>query len=130
MSQTNSALQAADSFSPEALNDLIIDAIQGIKGKQIVKLDLRQLDDRPTDYFIICQGTSNTQVKAIADRVRERVKKEAQTLPSHVEGVQMARWVLMDYFSTVVHIFLPEARDFYELEDLWSDAASTEYNNL
>ena len=114
----------------QELNDLIIDAIQEIKGKNIVKLDLRQLAEAPTDFFIICEGESNTQVKAIAANIQKSIKQKLQTYPSFVEGEQSAVWVLVDYFTTVVHVFHPEKRIFYELEDLWSDAQFTEYGNI
>lgn len=117
-------------LSSEALNQLIIDSIQDIKGKDIVKLDLRNLHDAPTDFFIVCHGDSNTQVKSIADNIYKRVKLEGDTLPNHFEGQQTAQWILVDYFETVVHIFYHETRSFYELEDLWSDAIFTEYKNL
>lgn len=118
------------SLSSEQLNSLIIDSIQDIKGKNILKLDLRHLDDAPTDYFIICEGDSNIQVKAISDNVYRRLKQEGFTLPSHIEGQHNALWILLDYFSTVVHVFYRDTRQFYELEDLWSDAIFTEYQNL
>lgn len=114
----------------EELNDLIIDSIQDIKGKQIVKLDLRELEEAPADFFIICEGDSNTQVKAISDNVHRRLKQEAKTYPSHVEGEKNALWICLDYFNTVVHIFYKETRGFYELEALWSDAKFTEYDTL
>ena len=114
----------------DALNDLIIDSIQDIKGKNIVKLDLRILGDGPADYFIICEGTSSTQVKAISDNIQKRVKEELGVYPNHVEGTRNALWICMDYFNTVVHIFHPESRTFYELEDLWSDAKVTQYDSL
>lgn len=114
----------------EDLNDLIIDSIQDIKGKHIVKLDLRALDDAPTDYFIICEGESSTQVNAISSNIQKRLKEEYGTYPNHVEGKAGAKWVLVDYFNTVVHVFHPEFRSFYELEDLWSDAKSIEYKDL
>ena len=117
-------------ISIEAFNDLIVESIQDIKGKKIVKLDLRGLDATPTDFFIICQGESNTQVKSIADNIRKRVKDELGLLPSHAEGVQDGLWALMDYFNVVVHVFHPEKRAFYDLENLWSDAAFTEYASL
>ncbi len=117
-------------ISIEALNDLIIDSIQDIKGKKIVKLDLRGLGATPTDFFIICEGESNTQVKSIAENIRKRVKEETGVLPSHFEGVQDGLWALMDYFNVVVHVFRPEKRTFYDLESLWSDAAFTEYGSL
>lgn len=112
------------------LNDLIIDSIQDIKGKNILKLDLRDLDDAPTDFFIICEGESVTQVRAISQNVNKRVKEELGTRPNHVEGSQNSQWILVDYFTTVVHVFYPESRAFYELEDLWSDAKFIEYENL
>ncbi|MFM8450887.1 MAG: ribosome silencing factor [Haliscomenobacter sp.] len=115
----------------EQLNDLIIDSIQDIKGKNIVKLDLRTLGDGPSDFFIICEGTSTTQIRAISENIQKRVKEEMGIHPSHVEGVHStAQWICMDYFYTVVHIFYPEARAFYELEELWSDAKVTEYESL
>lgn len=114
----------------EELNDLIIDSIQDIKGKQIVKLDLRELEEAPADFFIICEGESNTQVKAISDNIHRRLKQEANVFPSHVEGEKNALWICLDYFNTVVHIFYKETRGFYELEALWSDAKFTEYDTL
>lgn len=108
-------------------NDLIIDCITDIKGKHIVKLDLRALDDAPADYFIICDGESNTQIRSIAENIRRRVKDESGVRPANLEGLQNAKWVCIDYFSTVVHIFHRETRLFYGLEDLWGDARLTEY---
>lgn len=118
------------SLSEEELNALIIDSIQDIKGKNIIKIDLRQLDDAPTNFFIICEGDSNTQVKSIADNIYGRLKNEGFLLPLHYEGQQNSLWVLLDYFNTVVHVFYKEKRSFYELEDLWGDGIFTEYQNL
>ena len=117
-------------YSSEELITLIIDSIQDIKGKNLVKLDLRQLDDAPANHFIICEGDSNTQVKAISDNIYKRLKDEAGELPSHYEGQQNSLWICMDYFDTVVHVFYKETREFYELEDLWSDAILTKYENM
>jgi ribosome-associated protein len=114
----------------ETLNNLIIDSIQDIKGKHIVKLDMRRLYDAPSDYFIICEGDSNTQVRAIANNIQKRVGQEMNINPNHVEGSGNNLWVLIDYFDTVVHVFYRETRKFYELEDLWGDAVLTEYENL
>jgi len=115
--------------SIKELNDLIIDSIQDIKGKNVLLLDLRRLDDAPSDYFIICEGSSTTQVKAIAERIYFKVKEESGNLPLHYEGQQSAHWICMDYFDVVVHVFYPETRKFYQLEDLWSDASFTEIKN-
>ena len=109
---------------------MIVDSIQDIKGKNITKLDLRGLDATPTDFFIICEGESNTQVKAIAENIRKRLKEEAKTLPTRIEGLQAGVWALIDYFNIVVHVFHPEKRAFYDLENLWSDAVFTEYASL
>ena len=119
-----------ETLTAEALTDLIVDSIQDIKGKNIVKLDLRQLDDSPADFFIICEGSSNTQVKSIADNVHYRLKKEAGNLPLSTEGQQNALWICLDYFDIVVHVFYGETRKFYELGELWSDAIFTEYETL
>ncbi len=117
-------------MSADEFNDLIIDSITDIKGNNIVKLDLRQLEDGPTDFFIICEGESNTQVRAIAENIKKRLKDETGTHPSHFEGQLNAKWICVDYFTTVVHVFYPETREFYGLEQLWSDAALTEYDQF
>ncbi len=114
----------------QPLNDLIIDAIQDIKGKKIVKLDLRHIEDAPTDFFIICQGDSTTQIKALANNIDKRVKEEMMTKASHIEGLMGAKWILVDFFTTVVHVFYQETRDFYDLEDLWSDAHAIYYDDI
>ncbi|NND07210.1 MAG: ribosome silencing factor [Saprospiraceae bacterium] len=111
------------------LNELIVDSIKDIKGKGITKIDLTELEDAPADFFIVCEGDSSVQIKALSDHIQKRVKQEAALVPNHVEGERSARWILVDFFSTVVHIFFPETRGFYELEDLWSDAEITYYEN-
>ena len=117
--------------STEDLNDLILDSITDIKGKNITTLDLRALDEAPTDFFIICEGDSNTQVRSIAENIHARMKAEGGMFPGRgPEGLQTAKWVCLDYITTVVHIFHRETRGFYALEDLWSDATSIEYTNL
>lgn len=116
--------------TPEALNGLIIDSIQDIKGKNIVKLDLRQLEDAPSDFFIICEGESNTQVRAISENILKRTREEAGITPFHVEGQRHGLWVCIDYFDTIIHIFHRDKREFYQLEALWGDAKVTEYENL
>lgn len=123
-------VNAGPKVSQNVLNDLIVDAIQDIKGSNITKIDLREIDDSPTNYFIICNGDSATQIKAIAKNVSNRVKNELGIAPSHHEGKDMANWVLVDYFNTVLHVFYPETRVFYDLEDLWSDGTITEYDDL
>ena len=126
----NSPKRSTINDPAEQLNDLIIDSIQDIKGKNIVKLDLRKLEDAPTDFFIICEGDSNTQVSSIAGNIKKRLKLEADQIASHVEGERNSMWILMDYFNVVIHVFYKETRKYYELEDLWSDAVLTEYETL
>lgn len=114
----------------EQLNHLIVEGIRDKKGKNIVQLDLRKLGDAPADFFIICEGDSNTHVKAISESIYKKVKEEMHTMPSHTEGSSNAKWILMDYFNTVVHVFYPETRHFYEIESLWSDAETTEFGEV
>ena len=123
-------LQPKSLASEEEFNNLIIDSIQDIKGKNLLKLDLRKLEDTPSDFFIICDGDSIVQVKAIANNVQKRVKQEFGVTPFNSEGIQSGNWVCLDYLTTVVHVFYHETRQFYELEDLWSDAVITEYQTL
>ena len=112
------------------LLDLIIDSVQDIKGKDLVKLDLCKIEDAPADYFIICSGESSTQIRSISNNVSRRVKEELGIKPAHTEGTNDARWCLVDYFDVVVHVFYPETRDYYDLEDLWSDAVITSYEDV
>lgn len=125
MNSVNSKKIKKNERSAAELNQTIIQAIQSVKGKKIILLDLRDLKDTPTDFFIICEGDSSVQVKAIAQKVYTEVKDKMGELPNHIEGKEKALWILVDYFTTVVHIFYPETREFYELEELWSDAKST-----
>ncbi len=106
----------------------VIKAIKQKKGEQIISLDLRKIPEAVADFFIICQATSTTQVKAIADAVEDLVKKECGELPYKHEGQQALQWVLIDYVNLVVHVMQPEARKFYKIEEMWSDAVLTEYN--
>jgi ribosome-associated protein len=93
------------------------------KALDVVELDLRGVLDY-TDYFVICSGNTTRQTKAIHDGILEGLKHEHSSQPRKVEGASRADWILMDYFDVVVHIFTPEARAFYRLEDLWGEAPS------
>lgn len=104
------------------LVDAVVDGILEKKGKDIRVLDLRKLESAVADYFIVCTGNSSTQVDALVDSVDEFAKKLTGENPISIEGRTNGEWVLMDYADVVVHIFLPETREFYKLEDLWSDA--------
>jgi ribosome-associated protein len=92
------------------------------KGKDVLKIDLRKLENRITDYFIICHGSSVNQIDSLCDSVEDTVRKETGEKPWHIEGLDNCFWVLLDYGNVVVHIFLEEYRQFYSLESLWADA--------
>jgi ribosome-associated protein len=99
-----------------------ITGIEEIKGNDIACLNLKKISNSPCDYFVICEGTSRTHVQAIAENVEQWIKKETGKRPWHVEGLQNAEWVLMDYIDVVIHIFQPDFRQHYGLEDMWADA--------
>ena len=105
----------------------IIHAIQEKKGEKIVSLDLRKIPEAVADFFIICEATNNTQLKAIADSVEFEVKKSCGELPYKHEGTQGEQWILIDYVNVVVHVMLEEPRKFYGLEEMWSDAPAMEH---
>lgn len=102
----------------------IIKAIQDKKGENIVSLDLRKIPEASADFFIVCQASSTTQVKAICDQIEHLVKETCGEGPYKHEGRQTFQWVLIDYVNVVVHVMHPEARNFYKLEEMWSDAVS------
>ena len=110
------------------LTDNIVELIQSKKGYDIKILDLRELSAM-SDYFIICSGSVNVQVKAIADEVDKKLRKEGIKC-YHKEGYNSLNWVLLDYFDVVVHIFKEESREFYNLEKLWGDAKFEEIDNV
>lgn len=105
----------------------IVDAIEDKKGEEIAVLDLRELDGAVCDYFVICSGNSTTQVTAIADGVERQVLENTREKVLRTKGARMAQWVAMDYGNIMVHVFLPEVRDYYRLEDLWADAKPVEF---
>lgn len=107
------------------LKAAIIAGMLDKKAHKITVLDLRKLKTSMADYFIVCHGNSDKQVSAIADSVEEQALKLAGEKPWHVEGAELSEWILMDYFDIVVHIFRDEKRDFYGIEELWSDAEIT-----
>ncbi len=106
----------------ELLIDCIVKGIFEKKGHDVVKIDLRNFENRITDYFVICHGNSVTQVDSITSSVEDIVWKEAGEKPAHVEGLENCFWVLLDYIDVVVHIFQERYRSFYSLESLWADA--------
>ncbi|NOQ92345.1 MAG: ribosome silencing factor [Flavobacteriaceae bacterium] len=107
----------------------VIKGIEDVKGENITILDLREIENTVCDYFIICDGNSNTQVNAISGAIQKKVSKALKDKPWHVEGEKNAEWVLIDYVNIVVHVFQKETRDFYNIEGLWGDAKITNIQN-
>lgn len=112
--------------SADQLISCIINGIEDVKGQNISILDLREIENMVCDYFIICDGTSNTQVNAIVNSIQKKVSKELKDKPWHIEGNENAEWVLMDYINVVVHVFQRHTRAYYNIEGLWGDAKTTE----
>ena len=112
---------AQPTLAPEALADRIAEIASDKKAADIRILDLRGIVGY-TDYFVICSGNTERQAKAVHDAIHEELKKRHGLLPRQVEGGREARWILMDYLDCVVHIFTPEAREYYRLEQLWGEA--------
>ncbi len=108
-------------MNPEQIASTIVELAADRKAVDIVQLDLRGIIAY-TDYFVICTGRSDRQVKAIHDAIHGGMKSAHGLLPRKVEGVSEAHWVLMDYLDVVVHVFTPETREFYRLEQLWGEA--------
>jgi ribosome-associated protein len=104
----------------EALLGAIVGYAEDKKAIDVIELDLRGVLGY-TDYFLVCSGNSGRQTKAIHDGILEGLKREHDTLPRRVEGSSQAGWILMDYLDVVVHIFTPETREFYRLEQLWGE---------
>lgn len=100
----------------------IIEGIENVKGNDIEILDLREIENTVCDYFIICSGTSNTQVNALVSSIEKTVSKSLKEKAWHIEGTDNAEWVLMDYVNVVVHVFQKHIRAYYDIENLWGDA--------
>ncbi|WP_224489815.1 ribosome silencing factor [Robertkochia flava] len=113
------------SSSADQLITYILKGIEEVKGKDVTILDLRELDNTVCDYFVICNGTSNTQVKAIVNSIQKTVSRAIKDKPWHVEGTDNAEWVLIDYVNVVVHVFQKNIREYYDIEGLWGDAKMT-----
>ena len=108
-------------LAPDRLAELVAGYAADVKAIDPVELDLRDVLGY-TDYFVIATGNTDRQTKAIHDRIHQGMKNEHGPLPRRVEGLAEARWILMDYLDVIVHIFTPEAREFYRLEQLWGEA--------
>jgi len=107
------------------LLDSIVEGMQERKAKNIITLNLSQIENRVTDYFVICEADSNIHVNSIADSIEDTVIKLTNEKAYHIEGRQNGEWILIDYINIVVHVFLKEAREHYNIEGLWGDAEIT-----
>ncbi|MCF8345243.1 MAG: ribosome silencing factor [Bacteroidales bacterium] len=113
----------------EKLVKIIVDSLQEKKAKDVVSMNMKNIPNAITDYFIVCHGTSTTQVEAIADAAIERMRDEAGEKPWHTEGRENAEWILIDYVNVVLHEFQESVRKFYQLGELWADADLETYDD-
>lgn len=107
----------------------IVETMLEAKAQDVTSLDMRELQSAVTDYFVICNAQSKTQVSSIAEKVIDNVRNKLHVHVYHEEGFENSEWILLDYIDVVVHIFLTEKRDFYKLEDLWADAERKNYED-
>jgi ribosome-associated protein len=121
MTEADSLTRPNDTQDPAVLARLIADFAADKKAIDIAALDLRGVLGY-TDFFVVCSGNTDRQTKAIHDGIRYGMKKHHRLLPRRVEGLAEARWILMDYLDVIVHVFTPETREFYRLEQLWGEA--------
>jgi ribosome-associated protein len=117
-----------DLYESEELTRLIVEGMEDTKAKDIVILDLQDIEHAITNYFIICHGSSKPQLEAIADSIIEKTVRKFKAKPWHKEGFENAEWILLDYVDVVVHIFKEDKRNFYQLEKLWADAVITHHD--
>lgn len=123
-------IKAQGAGNSARLVEAVIQGIQEVKGRDIVRIDLRGMPNRVCDQFVVCHGDSDTQVEAIAGSVEKFAREKAGERPWQVEGLRNAEWVLLDFVDVVVHIFHRAKREHYGLEHLWADAASQRYDNV
>lgn len=116
-------------LSTKELVAITIGALEDKKGENVTVLDLTEVSPI-ADYFIICSGSNSRQVRSLVEEVERKIKGKINYAPRAIEGLADASWVLMDYVDFVVHVFMPEIRDFYSLERLWSDAVRVELSSL
>lgn len=119
---TKRPVKSSNKKQTGGLLDAIVDGMQEKKAKNITVLDLTGIENRIADFFVICDADSNTHVNAISDSVEDMVAKKTGEKPYHSEGHQNGEWILIDYINIVVHVFMHETREYYNIEGLWGDA--------
>lgn len=112
---------SSEMLKREKVVNKIIEALEDSKAHQIIKIDLRKIENCFCNFFVICHGTSSTHIAGLTNAVEEKVKEEFDESPFHVEGLNGSQWVVLDYGDIVVHIFDKALRDFYQLEEFWGD---------
>lgn len=127
MEQTIKVKKKKHNVDTESVHQLVVSCMQDIKSKNIVSLDLRNITDAVTDYFVIGNADSTTQVRAIASHIEQEATAQLGVRKLRIEGKSNGEWVLIDFGDVVVHIFQTDKREFYQLEDLWSDAPRIEH---
>ncbi len=122
--------QVNQQITTKELAGIIIEAARDLKATHITELDLSGIESAPATEFIVCTGRSTSQVSSIADNIREEVREHTGIKPYSYDGYRNSQWIVIDYGNIMVHVFLPDTREFYNIEDLWSDAAITEIPDL
>ena len=112
------------------LLDTIVKGLQEKKGRSIITIDLRKTSGAICQYMVVCEGNNPNQLAALSDSVWEFVNRELKEKPLSIDGARNSRWIGLDYGTVIVHIFLPELRAFYRLEQLWEDSVITEIRDL
>jgi ribosome-associated protein len=124
-----SQAKASNSTSINRQSKSILNGLFDKKAENIVSIDLRKIPEAVADFFVVCEATTATQIKALADSVEKSVKEATGEFPYRQEGFQHAKWVLIDYVDVVIHIMHPDMRKFYQLEEMWSDAPQMEHHD-
>jgi len=123
-------IENKEAITTKQLVDAVVEGIQEKKGVNITVLDLTNVENTLTSYFVICDGESNVHVGSIADSVEDYVRKNMDEKPFHIEGRNNAEWILLDYMDVMVHVFQRPIREFYSLETLWADGERRDIQNL
>ncbi len=121
---------AKDRKAAELLSKIAIKAIQDKVGQDITLIDFEGIKGSLFDYYVICTANSPSHADSLAENIRKKVKEEIGLKPTKEEGLQNCQWVLLDYFDVIVHIFLPETREFYNIESMWKDVKQTHFDNI
>ena len=133
MTTTSIAVSSKNPYTKVSRNSkvfkTIIGAIKDKKGEDILSLDLRKINEAVADFFIVCSADNTTQLKAIIDSIEDKMLEVCDERPYQQEGAKNSQWVLIDYVNIVVHVMHTQSRNFYRLEDLWSDALATAHND-